>query len=159
MESFSDPDLPVDPPSTLDKATADFEVEETTGPPLSEALAQRVCHIVKTYLLPDKLNHWMDRELCPSNVPIGVKKVNASLFNKRGGPMAPIRSNDLQLQGVQKLMTKAMLPLVRLADRFFVAETGSDVMPNPTEALNLCLDSFSLLAGANLQMDQLHRGV
>ena len=54
-------------------------------------------------------------------------------------------------------MTKAMLQLVRLADRFFVAETGSDVKPHPTEALNLCLDSFSLLAGANLQMDQLRR--
>ena len=65
-ESFSDPDLPVDPPSTLDKATANFEVEETTGPPLSEALAQWVCHIVKTPLLPDKLNHQMDRELCPT---------------------------------------------------------------------------------------------
>ena len=30
-------------------------------------------------------------------------------------------------------------------------------MPNPTEALNACLDSLSLLAGANLQMDQLRR--
>ena len=45
--------------------------------------------------------------------------------------MAPIRSNDLQLHGVQKLMPKAMLPLVRLADSFFVAETRNDVMPNP----------------------------
>ena len=31
-------------------------------------------------------------------------------------------------------------------------------MPSPTEALNACLDSFSLLASANLQMEQMHRG-
>ena len=33
----SDPGQPVTTPSTLDRALADFEVEETTGPPLSEA--------------------------------------------------------------------------------------------------------------------------
>ena len=30
-------------------------------------------------------------------------------------------------------------------------------MPSPTEALNACLDSFSLLTSANLQMDQMGR--
>ena len=30
-------------------------------------------------------------------------------------------------------------------------------MPSPTEALNACLDSFSLLASANMQMEQMRR--
>ena len=56
-------------------------------------------------------------------------------------------------------MTMAMLPLVRLADSFLLAEVETPAMPSPTEALNACLDSFSLLASANLQMDQMRRGV
>ena len=68
--------------------------------------------------------------------------------------MATIRGHDLQLQSVQKIMTKAMLPLVPLADSFFLAEVETPAMLSPTEALNACLDSFSLLASANLQLDQ-----
>ena len=91
-DSFSNPKQPVATPSTLDRALADFEVEETTGPPFSEIMALRVRHILKTPLLPEKLKLPMDRELCPSNTPlISAKKVNQSLFNKRGGPMATIR--------------------------------------------------------------------
>ena len=71
--------------------------------------------------------------------------------------MATIRGHDLQLQSVQKIMTKAMLPLVRLADSFFLAESESAELPDPTEALIECLNSFSLLASADLQMDQLCR--
>ena len=149
-DSFSDPEQPVATPFTLDRALADFEVEET-GSPLSEAMALRVCHILKTPLLPEKLKLCMDRELCPSNTPlISAKNVNQSLFNKRGGPMATIRGHGLQLQSVQKIMTKAML---------LFAEVQTPAMPSPTEALNACLDSFSLLASANLQMDQMRRGV
>ena len=160
-DSFSDPEqaeAAVTTVSTLDRATADFEVEETTGPPLSEAMAQRVGHIIKMELQPEKLKLRLDRELCPGNAPsISAKKVNPSLFNKRGGPMAAIRGHDLQLQSIQKVMTKAMLPLVRLADSFLLAESDSAVMPAPTDALHACLSSFSLLATANLQMDQLRR--
>ena len=158
-DSFSDPEQPVATPSTLDRALANFEVEETTGPPLSEAMALRVCHILKSPLLPEKLKLRMDREFCPSNTPlISMKKVNQSLFNKRRGRMATIWGHDLQLQSVQKIMTKAMLPFVRLADSFLLA-VETPAMPSPTEALNACLDSFSLLARANLQMDQMRRGV
>ena len=57
--------------------------------------------------------------------------------------MATIRGHDLQLQSVQKIMTKAMLPLVRLADSFLLAEGETSAMPSPRDA---CLDSFSLLA-------------
>ena len=71
--------------------------------------------------------------------------------------MAAIRGHDLQLQSIQKVMTKAMLPLVRLADSFLLAESDSAEMPAPTDALHACLSSFRLLATANLQMDQLHR--
>ena len=71
--------------------------------------------------------------------------------------MVAIRGHDLQLQSIQKVMTKAMLPLVRLADSFLLAESDSAVMPAPTDALHACLSSFSLLATANLQMDQLCR--
>ena len=85
-DSFSDPEQQAVPTlSTLDRATSDFEVEETTGPPLSEAMSLRVGHILKTPLLPEKLKFCMDRELCPSNaLSISTKKVNPSLFNKRG---------------------------------------------------------------------------
>ena len=87
-DSFSDPELPPPPPppSTLDRATADFQAEETVGPNVSEEMALRICHNAKTPLLPEKLKLRMDRELCPSNTPIAAKKVNQSLFNKRGGP-------------------------------------------------------------------------
>ena len=64
-DSFSDPEQPVATPSTLDRALADFEVEETTWPPLSEAMALWVCHILKTLLMPEKLKLHVDRELCP----------------------------------------------------------------------------------------------
>ena len=50
-DSFSDPEQPVATPSTL----ADFEVDETTGPPQKEAMALQVCHILKTPLLPERL--------------------------------------------------------------------------------------------------------
>ena len=90
-DSFSAPEQPVATPSTMDRVLADFKVVETTGPPLSEAMALRVCHILKTPLLPEKLKLHVDRELCPSNTPlVSTKKVNQSLFNKRGGPMVTI---------------------------------------------------------------------
>ena len=83
---FSDPEqaeAAVTTVSTLARATTDFEAEETTGPPLSEAMAQRVGHIIKTELQPETLQLRLDRELCPSNAPsISAKKVNPSLFNK-----------------------------------------------------------------------------
>ena len=109
-DSFSDPEqaeAAVTTVSTLDRATADFEVEETTGPWPSEGGG--------------------------------------------GGAMAAIRGHDLHLQSIQKVMTKAMLPLVRLADSFLLAESDC------TDALHACLSSFSLLATANLQMGQLRR--
>ena len=86
-DSFSDPEQQAVPTlPNLDRATADFKVEETTGPPLSEAMALRVGHILKTPLLPEKLKFRMDRELCPSNaLSISAEKVIPSLFNKRGG--------------------------------------------------------------------------
>ena len=59
---FSDLEQPVATPSTLDRALADFDVEETTGPPLSETMAFRVRHILKTPLPPEKLKLCMDRE-------------------------------------------------------------------------------------------------
>ena len=71
--------------------------------------------------------------------------------------MATIRRHDLQLQSVQKIMTKAMLPPVRLADSFLLEEVETPAVPSPTEALNACLDSLSWLASANLQMDQMRR--
>ena len=71
--------------------------------------------------------------------------------------MATIRVHDLQLQSVQKSVTKAMLPIVGLTDSFLLAEVEAPAMPSPTEALNACLDSFSLLVSANLQMDQMCR--
>ena len=44
-DSFSDPEQQAVPTlSTLHRATADFEVEETTGPPLSEAMALSRAH-------------------------------------------------------------------------------------------------------------------
>ena len=58
--------------------------------------------------------------------------------------MAAIRGHDLQLQSVQKVMTKATLPLVRLADSFLLAESDSAEVPAPTDALHACLSSFSL---------------
>ena len=77
--SFSDPEqaeAAVTTVSTLDRATTDFEVEETTGPPLSEAMAQRVGHIIKTELQPEKLKLRLDRVLCPGNAPsISVKRL------------------------------------------------------------------------------------
>ena len=75
-DSFSDPEQPVATPSTQDRALADFEVEETTAPPLSEAMALRERHILKTPLMPEKLKLRMDRELCPSNTPLISAKVN-----------------------------------------------------------------------------------
>ena len=77
-DSFSDPEqaeAAVTTVSTLDRTTADFEAEETTGPPLPEAMAQRVDHIIKTELQPEKLKLRLDRELCPGNAPsISAKK-------------------------------------------------------------------------------------
>ena len=52
--------------------------------------------------------------------------------------MATIRGHDLQLQSVQKIITKAMIPLVRLADSFVLAEAETLAMHSPTEALNAC---------------------
>ena len=52
-DSFSDLEQPVATPSTLDRELADFEVEETTGPPLSEAMALQVRHNLKNPLLPE----------------------------------------------------------------------------------------------------------
>ena len=90
---------------------------------------------------------------------LDICKEDQSLFNKREGLMATIRGHDLQLQSVQKIMTKAMLPLVRLANSFLLTEVETPAMPSPTEPLNACLDSFSLLTSANLQKGQMRRGV
>ena len=50
--------------------------------------------------------------------------------------MTTIRGHDLQLQLAQKIVTKAMLPLVRLADSFLLAEVEAPALPSPTETLN-----------------------
>ena len=57
--------------------------------------------------------------------------------------MSAIRGHELQLQSIQKVMTKAMLPLVRLADSFLLAESDSAVMPAPTDALHVQLQLAS----------------
>ena len=85
-DSFSDLEQPVATPSTLDRVLADFEVEETTGRHLSEAMALRIQHILKTPLLPpEKLKLRMDRELCPSNTPLPRKRsINRCLISMEG---------------------------------------------------------------------------
>ena len=96
-DSFSVPEQAVTTPSTLDRGRR----EETTGPPISEAMSAMVSHLMQTPLLPEKLKLCMDRDLNPRNAPyVSAKKVNPTIFNKGGGPMAIIRGHDLQLQSI-----------------------------------------------------------
>ena len=71
----------------------------------------------------------------PAIPPWYPRRRSINLFNKRRGPMATIRGHDLQLQSVQKIMTKTMLPLVRLADSFLLAEVETPAMPRSPECL------------------------
>ena len=102
--------------TTLDSATVDFVAESVEGPPVSDEIAAKI-DMCRTNLPDEKLKVRLDRELCPSNVKIFTKKVNLKLFNTRGGQMGPIRNGDLELQNIQKLINKAMIPIVRLADQ------------------------------------------
>ena len=111
--------------NTLDLATVDFLKEEAVGPPVSQEIALKLEMMTTTPLPPEKLKLRLDREVCPSNVKIFTKRVNESLFNRRGGAMGSVRNADLELQSIQKMINKAMLPLVTLTDHMHLAEIGA----------------------------------
>ena len=142
----------------LQQLTCDLDNKEKCSPKVSKELADIFHKIWKTQLSAEKAKLRLDKYLRPHNIELlGVKRVNEEIWSLNKGQMGSIRSTDSKLQSTQLSYTKAIIPVLRLADEFLKYRHDPTHQINPDTGLELCINSIVLSCLGRTQMDQIRR--
>ena len=130
----------------------DYDTDEKLAPPVSDEMA-----IWKNKLPADKLKPRLDKVSRPSNLNIQVKKCNEEIWALQNGQVGRIRSSDIKMQSIQMALSKAIIPIIRLADDCVKAKDDKSHTIDAKTALEACMDSIVLLENSNSQVDYFRR--
>ena len=135
----------------------DYDTDEKLAPPVSDEMAKAINLFWKNKLPADKLKPRLDKVSRPSNLNIQVKKCNEEIWALQNGQMGRIRSSDIKMQSIQMALSKAIIPIIRLADDCVKAKDDKNHLIDAKTALEACMDSIVLLANSNSQVDYFRR--
>ena len=76
------------------------------------------------------------------NLNIQVKKCNEEIWALQNGQMGRIRSSDIKMQSIQMALSKAIIPIIRLADDCVKAKDDKNHLIDAKTALEACMDSI-----------------
>ena len=71
--------------------------------------------------------------------------------------MSNARGKDGSLKKVNNILIKSMMPLMRVVDKLFLANTTEAEAPSMKTVFDSCMTSLSLLSEANLEVETLCR--
>ena len=99
----------------------------------------------------------MDKQSRPSNIELQLKEVNEEIYSRQGGQMSHARGKDGSLKKVNNLLLKSMVPLMRVADNLYLADTTDKPAPSMKAVFDQCITSLTLLCEANLEVETQRR--
>ena len=85
-----------------------------------------------------------------------VDKISMKSIVIRGG-MSNARGKDGSLKKVNNILIKSMMPLMRVVDKLYLADTTEAEAPSMKVVFDSCMTSLSLLNEANLEVETLRR--
>ena len=78
------------------------------------------------------LEAFMARQIRPANVDLQLKQVNEEIYSRQGGGgggMSNARGKDGSLKKVNNILIKSMMPLMRVVDKLYLADTTEAEAP------------------------------
>ena len=99
----------------------------------------------------------MDKQSRPSNIDLQLKQVNEEIYSRQGGKMSHARGKDGSLKKVNNLLLKSMVPLMRVVDNLYLADTTDKPAPSMKAVFDQCITSLTLLCEANLEVETQRR--
>ena len=139
----------------LDKLSKDVASQETTGTPITAALATAVNNIIANGISDEKLEEREKKYQRPENCEnLVVTRINQPVWNSLE---ANTKTRDSKLQRIQERLVKGVTPLLGLADSLFKAANGETDMPPPETALEQALDALTILVSTHHELNMCRR--
>ena len=92
---------------------------------MAESLNVTARHHMEKSFLEDLVG----KNICPANIGLQLKQVNKEIYIRQGGQMSNARGKDGSLKKVNNNIQKSMIPLLRVADKLYLADTTEAVTP------------------------------
>ena len=149
---------PLDPSTvaaSLQKLNSLYNSEEKVGSTLCDYMALNL--MGRKHIEKSSLEELMDKQPRPSNIDLQLKQVNEEIYSHQGGQMSNARGKDGSLKKVNNLLLKSMVPLMRVADNLYLADTTDTPAPSMMAVFDQCMTSLTLLCEANLEVETLRR--
>ena len=127
----------------------DLATDEDYGPELITQLAEVLNNILSKKLSEEKLKTRIDENPPPWNIPLlHPPRVNEAIWEVlKAGP----RSSDIRMRKIQVRLTRGLVALARLADSL-LSHKKKGTSPNLGAALDMALQSFTLVGNANYEL-------
>ncbi|CAB4045446.1 Hypothetical predicted protein, partial [Paramuricea clavata] len=138
----------------LDSVVQELD-EEQLGPDVSEKLhAQVINKTLRSKLSEEKRKEKQNAYPKPQNCEsLETTRVNLEIWARL---QSSTRSRDIRLQKVQSLLLKGLLPLVQLLEN---CRQSDDRSTDKGKIIKLALDSVSLVAQANVELNSRRRAL
>ena len=143
--------------SSLQKFNSLYNSEKKVGSPLCDYMAESLNLMWRKHIEKSSLEELMDKQPRPSNIDLQLKLVNEEIYSRQGGQMSNARGKDGSLKKVNNLLLKSMVPLMRVADNLYLADTTDTPAPSMKAVFDQCMTSLTLLCEANLEVETLCR--
>ena len=138
--------------SSLQKLNSPYNSEEKVGSPLCDYMADSLNLMGRKHIEKSSLEELMDKQPRPSNIDMQLKLVNEKIYSRQGGQMSNAWGKDGSLKKVNNLLLKLMVPLMRVADNLYLANTTDTPAPSMKGVFDQCMASLTLLCEANLEV-------
>ncbi|CAB4006980.1 Hypothetical predicted protein [Paramuricea clavata] len=137
----------------LDSVVQELD-EEQLGPAVSEKLAEVINKTLRSKLSEEKLKEKQNAYPRPQNCEsLETTRVNPEIWAQL---QSSTRSRDIRLQKVQSVLLKGLLPLVQLLEN---CRQSDDRSTDKGKIIKLALDSVSLVAQANVELNSRRRAL
>ena len=143
--------------SSLQEINKLYCSEERVGAPLCDFMADTINVMGRQHMEVSPLETLMARQIRPANVDLQLKQVNEEIYSRQGGGMSNARGKDGSLKKVNNILIKSMMPLMRVVDKLYLADTTEAEAPSMKAVFDSCMTSLSLLNEANLEVETLCR--
>ena len=126
--------VPTSDPSTVASSLYQlkklYDLEEKVGLPLGDFMADSLNVMGRQHLEKSSLEDMLGRQLRPANIDLQLKQVNEEIYSRQGGQMSNARGKDGSLKRINNVLQKAMIPLMRVADNLYLADTTEAEAPS-----------------------------
>ena len=141
--------------SLLSLLKKQVDAEAETADYISDNLAEIIQAMFKYGLSETEVKEKSEKHLRPKNCDmVATARVNQLLWDKLP---SSARSADVKIQNILKVLTKGVVPLVKIADKMLKVMLGKQEMPAEQDLFLSLTDSIGLLATASHSLNMRRR--